>query len=443
MLIELQKIFVLDTNVILHDSRCIEDFAEHDVMIPITVLEELDRFKRGNEDIHFQARRFLRTLDSMVGSLVSEDGVPRGPGLGQLRVVWTPDLDERVKNAFIHDTPDHRILGTALTLQRNFSDRKVVLVSKDINLRMKAKSVGLIAEDYEADKLSSVDGLYKGKRVIDGVESDEMKCFLGHRPSVASMEVPKINNPVPNENFIYRNGSRSLLLHYSGEEDVYRVIPKRAAYGIKPRNAEQHFALNALLDDEIKLVTLSGRAGTGKTLLALASALEAHQRYEQILLARPIVPLSNRDLGYLPGDIDAKLEPYMQPLFDNLKVIRNQFRGAEKKLEVIDRMLHDESLLITPLSYIRGRSLQSTYFIIDEAQNLTPLEVKTVITRAAEGTKIVLTGDMNQIAQPYLDSLSNGLSYLIDRMVGQSIYAHVTLEKGERSALADLASDLL
>ncbi|OUX52638.1 MAG: ribonuclease [Rhodopirellula sp. TMED283] len=443
MLIELQKIFVLDTNVILHDSRCIEDFAEHDVMIPITVLEELDRFKRGNEDIHFQARRFLRTLDSMVGSLVSEDGVPRGPGLGQLRVVWTPDLDERVKNAFIHDTPDHRILGTALTLQRNFSDRKVVLVSKDINLRMKAKSVGLIAEDYEADKLSSVDGLYKGKRVIDGVESDEMKCFLGHRPSVASMEVPKINNPVPNENFIYRNGSRSLLLHYSGEEDVYRVIPKRAAYGIKPRNAEQHFALNALLDDEIKLVTLSGRAGTGKTLLALASALEAHQRYEQILLARPIVPLSNRDLGYLPGDIDAKLEPYMQPLFDNLKVIRNQFRGAEKKLEVIDRMLHDESLLITPLSYIRGRSLQSTYFIIDEAQNLTPLEVKTVITRAAEGTKIVLTGDMNQIDQPYLDSLSNGLSYLIDRMVGQSIYAHVTLEKGERSALADLASDLL
>ena len=233
------------------------------------------------------------------------------------------------------------------------------------------------------------------------------------------------------------------MLHYSGEEDVYRVIPKRAAYGIKPRNAEQHFALNALLDDEIKLVTLSGRAGTGKTLLALASALEAHQRYEQILLARPIVPLSNRDLGYLPGDIDAKLEPYMQPLFDNLKVIRNQFRGAEKKLEVIDRMLHDESLLITPLSYIRGRSLQSTYFIIDEAQNLTPLEVKTVITRAAEGTKIVLTGDMNQIDQPYLDSLSNGLSYLIDRMVGQSIYAHVTLEKGERSALADLASDLL
>ncbi|MGC6444195.1 MAG: PhoH family protein [Rubripirellula sp.] len=438
-----KKIFVLDTNVILHDSRCIEDFAEHDVMIPITVLEELDRFKRGNEDIHFQARRFLRTLDAMVGSLVSDEGVSRGPDLGQLRVVWTPDLDERVRKAFISDAPDHRILGTALTLQREHRDRMVVLVSKDINLRMKAKSVGLIAEDYEADKLSSVDGLYKGKRTIDGVTSDEIKAFSGHRDSVPADEVARIDDPVPNENFIYRNGSRSLLLHYCGVDNQFRQIPKHSAYGIKPRNAEQHFALNALLDDQIKLVTLAGRAGTGKTLLALASALESHQRYEQILLARPIVPLSNRDLGYLPGDVNAKLEPYMQPLFDNLKVIRNQFRGSEKKQEAIDRMLEEDRLLITPLSYIRGRSLQSTYFIIDEAQNLTPHEVKTVITRAAEGTKIVLTGDMNQIDQPYLDALSNGLSYLIDRMVGQSIYAHVTLEKGERSALADLASDLL
>ena len=437
------KIFVLDTNVILHDSRCIENFAEHDVMIPITVLEELDRFKRGSEDIHFQARQFLRTLDSMVGSLVSDEGVSRGPGLGLLRVVWTPDLDERVRKAFLSDAPDHRILGTALTLQNQYPDRNVVLVSKDINLRMKAKSVGLVSEDYEADKLTSVDGLYNGKRVIDGVTSEEMKCFLGRRKSIDASEIPRIQDPIPNENFIYRNGSRSLLLKYSGEDNQYCVIPKHQAYGIRPRNAEQHFALNVLLDTEIPLVTISGRAGTGKTLLALASALESQHRYEQILLARPIVPLSNRDLGFLPGDIDAKLEPYMQPLFDNLKVIRNQFQAAEKKLDAIDRMLQEERLLITPLSYIRGRSLQSTYFIVDEAQNLTPHEVKTVITRAAEGTKIVLTGDMNQIDQPYLDSLSNGLSYLVDRMVGQNLYAHVTLEKGERSALADLASELL
>ena len=437
------KIFVLDTNVILHDSRCIEDFAEHDVMIPITVLEELDQFKRGSEDIHFQARRFLRALDSIVGSLVSDEGVPRGVGLGMLRVVWTPDLDDRVKKAFIHDTADNRILGTALSLQKQNPDRKVVLVSKDINLRMKARSVGLIAEDYEADKLASVDALYTGKRVIEGVTSEEMKCFMGQRDSVCSSSVLRIQDPVPNENFIYRNGTRSLLLQYQGDADEFRVIQKHSAYGIQPRNAEQHFALNALLDDRVKLVTLSGRAGTGKTLLALASALEAHHRYEQILLARPIVPLSNRDLGYLPGDVNAKLEPYMQPLFDNLKVIRNQFRPSEKKQETIDRLLREERLLITPLSYIRGRSLQSTFFIIDEAQNLTPHEVKTVITRAAAGTKIVLTGDMHQIDQPYLDSLSNGLSYLIDRMVGQSIYSHVTLEKGERSALADLASELL
>lgn len=266
---------------------------------------------------------------------------------------------------------------------------------------------------------------------------------MGQRDSVCSSSVLRIQDPVPNENFIYRNGTRSLLLQYQGDADEFRVIQKHSAYGIQPRNAEQHFALNALLDDRVKLVTLSGRAGTGKTLLALASALEAHHRYEQILLARPIVPLSNRDLGYLPGDVNAKLEPYMQPLFDNLKVIRNQFRPSEKKQETIDRLLREERLLITPLSYIRGRSLQSTFFIIDEAQNLTPHEVKTVITRAAAGTKIVLTGDMHQIDQPYLDSLSNGLSYLIDRMVGQSIYSHVTLEKGERSPLADLASELL
>ena len=301
-------------------------------MIPITVLEELDRFKRGSEDIHFQARQFLRTLDSMVGSLVSDEGVSRGPGLGLLRVVWTPDLDERVRKAFLSDAPDHRILGTALTLQNQHPDRNVVLVSKDINLRMKAKSVGLVSEDYEADKLTSVDGLYNGKRVIDGVTSEEMKCFLGRRKSIDASEISRIQDPIPNENFIYRNGSRSLLLKYSGEDNQYCVIPKHQAYGIRPRNAEQHFALNVLLDTEIPLVTISGRAGTGKTLLALASALESQHRYEQILLARPIVPLSNRDLGFLPGDIDAKLEPYMQPLFDNLKVIRNQFQAAEKKI---------------------------------------------------------------------------------------------------------------
>jgi PhoH-like ATPase len=308
---------------------------------------------------------------------------------------------------------------------------------------MKAKSVGLIAEDYEADKLDSVDELYKGKRVIDGVQSEEIKLFSGHHGFVPKDQVPSISSPIANENFIFRNGSRSLLLTYSGQDRTFQSLPKLSAYGIRPRNAEQTFALHALMDDNVKLVTLAGKAGTGKTLLALAAALETRSKYQQILLARPIVPLSNRDLGFLPGDIKAKLDPYMQPLFDNLNVIRHQFRSTEKKSEVINKMLEEERLVITPLSYIRGRSLQNMYFIIDEAQNLTPHEVKTIITRAAEGTKIVLTGDMNQIDQPYLDALSNGLSYLINRMVGQHIYAHVTLEKGERSALADLASELL
>jgi PhoH-like ATPase len=437
------KVFVLDTNVVLHDARCIEDFADNEIAIPITVLEELDKFKRGNEDIHFQARKFLRTLDSLTGPLLSEQGVPRGDGLGNIRVVWTQQMDEQIKAAFMRDASDHRILNTAVQLQKEKKTRKIVLVSKDINLRMKAKSVGLIAEDYEADKLKSFDELYTGKRVIEGVQSEEISLFDGRRSVVPENQITSIEAPIANENFIFRNGSRSLLLTYSGQDKSFQNTRRISAYGIQPRNAEQTFALRALMDDDIRLVTLAGKAGTGKTLLALAAALETRSRYEQVLLARPIVPLSNRDLGFLPGDIQAKLDPYMQPLFDNLNVIRHQFRGSEKKAEAIRKMLDEDRLIITPLSYIRGRSLQKTYFIVDEAQNLTPHEVKTIITRAAEGTKIVLTGDLNQIDQPYLDALSNGLSHLIDRMVGQTIYAHMTLEKGERSPLADLASELL
>ena len=437
------KVFVLDTNVVLHDARCIEDFADNDVAIPITVLEELDKFKRGNQDIHFQAREFMRALDSLTGALLSEKGVSRGPGLGNIRVVWTPRMDEQIKAAFMRDAPDHRILNTAIQLQKENPSRKIVLVSKDINLRMKAKSVGLVAEDYEADKLDSFDELYTGKRVIEGVQSEEISLFSGRSGVVDEEHVTSIESPVANENFIFRNGSRSVLLTYCGRDKTFQRTKKVSAYGIQPRNAEQTFALRALMDDNVKLVTLAGKAGTGKTLLALAAALETSSRYQQILLARPVVPLSNRDLGYLPGDVQAKLDPYMQPLFDNLNVIRHQFRGSEKKAEAIQKMLDEDRLLITPLAYIRGRSLQKMFFIVDEAQNLTPHEVKTIITRAAEGTKIVFTGDLNQIDQPYLDALSNGLSHLINRMVGQPIYAHVTLEKGERSPLADLASELL
>jgi len=437
------KIFVLDTKVILHDSGCIRNFAEHDIAIPITVLEELDQFKRGNEDINFQAREFLRRLDDLTGDALSESGSSLGDDMGSIRIVLGGELDSRLKASFYQDTPDHRILNTALVLQKREHSRPVVLISKDTNLRMKAKSLGLPSQDYTTDKIESFDKLYTGKRIITHAASETISLFYENSGFVPADSVECVTNPLPNENFILRNGSKSVLATYRAPERQLVRVEKVTTYGISPRNAEQSFALKALTNDDIRLVTLVGAAGTGKTLLALAAALECRQRYRQILLARPVVPLSNRDLGFLPGDIAAKLDPYMQPLYDNLAVIRHQFSDNDPHAQRINDMRENEKLLITPLAYIRGRSLQKIFFIIDEAQNLTPHEVKTIITRAGEGTKIVLTGDIKQIDQPYLDSLSNGLSYLINRMKGQPIFAHITLEKGERSALADLASELL
>ena len=439
------KIFVLDTNVILHDANCISKFGKSDLVIPITVLEELDKFKRGNENIHFQAREFVRRLDAVTGPLLSEHGASRGEELGNIRVMLGGPVDSRFKDAFLADVADHRILQCALRVQEEVAgtDNQVIVVSKDMNLRLKARSLGLTSEGYTADQVDNLDKLYSGQRVVPEIPTDSIDQFFENSGFVKEDQVPQIEEPVANENFVLRNGSKSALATYHVESNSFRRVEKPVAYGITPRNSEQSFALNALLNDDIKLITLAGKAGTGKTLLALAAALESRSRYRQILLARPVVPLSNKDLGYLPGDIHAKLDPYMQPLFDNLNVIRHQYNDSDPKAQKIREMLENEKLVITPLSYIRGRSLQRMFFIVDEAQNLTPHEVKTIITRAGEGTKIVFTGDMHQIDQPYLDKLSNGLSHLVNRMVGQPLYAHITLEKGERSALADLASDLL
>jgi PhoH-like ATPase len=437
------KLFVLDTNVILHDSGCIRNFEENDVAIPITVLEELDQFKRGNEDIHFQAREFLRRIDALTGDVLSAAGSPLGAGLGSIRVVLGGAAKDRLHESFLQDTPDHRILRTALALQQELAPRPVILVSKDTNLRMKAKSLGLRAQDYTSDKVKGSDKLYTGRRTIEGIASEVIDHLYANGGVLPAEHLPLEQPPLANENFVLRNGSKSALATFRRSDGAFHRVEKQTCYGITPRNAEQSFALKALTDDDIKLVTLSGTAGTGKTLLALAAALECRQKYRQILLARPVVPLSNRDLGFLPGDIADKLDPYMQPLYDNLTVIRHQCGEDTQAAKRIQDMRDSEKLMITPLAYIRGRSLQRMFFIVDEAQNLTPHEVKTIITRAGEGTKIVFTGDVAQIDQPYLDALSNGLSYLIHRMTGQPLYAHVTLEKGERSALADLASELL
>jgi PhoH-like ATPase len=433
------RLFVLDTNVILHDARCIFSFEEHDVAIPITVLEELDRFKKGNGDIHAQARQFLRVLDELSGDVLSVKGVPLGEGLGSFRVIIGLDTD-RLRKTFLADTADHRILSTTLALTELEVDRAVVLVTKDTNLRMKARAIGLTSQNYSTDKVKDFDNLYTGKRLVSGVSSELVSAFYEAKNYVAEDVVDVITQPINNENFVIRNGSKSVLATYSRADHGFRRVNNGPCMGITPRNAEQAFALQALTNDDVKLVTLAGRAGCGKTLLSLASALDARNRYRQILLARPIVPLSNRDLGFLPGDVDAKLDPYMQPLYDNLTVLRHENPGLQEELK---EMMADKRIEIAPLAYIRGRSLQRTFFIVDEAQNLTPHEVKTIITRAGEGTKIILTGDIQQIDHPYLDSMSNGLTYVINRMKGQEMYSHVTLERGVRSELAEVASTLL
>ena len=434
-----KKIFVLDTNVVLHDATCIQNFEDNEVVIPISALEELDQFKRGNEQIHYNAREFLRLLDEL--SIDSNSNELNQPG-GKIKVVvnhnWHPDVEKTFKE----DCPDHRIINCAFKLHEENLDKQLVLVSKDTNMRLKARSLGLMAEDYTTDTIEDVNHIYPGNRLIENVSSEEIDMIY-NADGVDFKNLESIQKPVPNENYILRNGQKSVLAYFDPFEKEITQINNLNAYGITPRNAEQSFALNMLLDERIQLVTLSGKAGTGKTLLALACALEKRKRFRKIFLARPIVPLSNKDLGFLPGDIHSKLDPYMQPLFDNLSVIRHQFKSNQKRAQRINEMLEEEKLLITPLAYIRGRSLQKSFFIVDEAQNLTPHEIKTIITRAGEGTKVVFTGDIHQIDHPYLDKKSNGLTYLISRMKGQSVFAHITLEKGERSDLAELASNLL
>jgi PhoH-like ATPase len=432
-----QKIFVLDTSVILYNHSAIYSFDDNDVAIPITVLEELD-----NDTKNFEAREFIREMDRLSGNFNLTEWLPMGKKLGRFKVVMNTRLQGLDAVRILgEDKGDHRIINSALALAEEHKDCKVILVTKDINLRLKAKSLNLNAEDFETGKIKDVDSLYSGKSVFHGVNVGVIEQIYSEgfcRPEDIMNDAPIFNHY-----YILKNGKHSVLAWYNPASGMIERVEKTAAYGIRPRNAEQIFALHALMNPEIKLVTLQGVAGTGKTLLALSGALEQKREFRQIYLARPIVPLSNKDIGYLPGDIKSKLNPYMEPLWDNLKMIQNQWDETDREYKKITEMVDSEKLMITPLAYIRGRSLSNIYFIVDEAQNLTPHEVKTIITRAGENTKIVFTGDIFQIDTPYLDTQSNGLSYLIDKIKNNRLYAHITLEKGERSELANLANELL
>lgn len=441
------KIFVLDTSVILYNHNAIHVFQEHDIAIPISVLEELDTFKKGNDTKNFEAREFIRILDSYAQGSTFNDWIPiKGKGKGKFKVVLEEqlkkDLFPNAITTFGVDKADHRILNVAITLSKEFPDRKVVLVSKDINLRIKAKSLQIEAEDFETGKVRDVSRLYTGSIVVNDVSS-ELIDKIYKEGFCSTKDLPKGIEHIANQYYLIKNEKTSVLAFYNQVQNRIERIERKDAYGVRARNVEQVFAIHALLNPEVKLVTLQGVAGTGKTLLALAAAIEQRRNFHQIYLARPIVPLSNKDIGFLPGDIKSKLNPYMEPLYDNLKFIQSQYGESDKEGKKVAEMLDNEKLVIQPLAYIRGRSLSNVFFIVDESQNLTPHEIKTIITRAGDNTKIVFTGDIFQIDTPYLDTESNGLSYLIDKIHSHPLHAHISLEKGERSDLANLANELL
>ncbi|MGL5787592.1 MAG: PhoH family protein [Bacteroidales bacterium] len=438
-----KKNFVLDTNVILHDYSCLEKFQENDIYLPIIVMEELDKFKKGNDEINFNAREFIRNMDTSTDDNLFKKGASLGEGRGRLFVYVSKGMEPEVSQAFQGVTPDNRILSATLEIAKKHPDEKTVLVSKDINLRMKARALGILAEDYINDKVKNIDVFAEAQKVYSDFDPDLIDKFYASKSGLNPEDLPFFKELVPNECFVMQSTRASALARYNPFTHKIEHVNKGRFYGIEPRNAEQTFAFEVLMDPNVQLVGMTGKAGTGKTLLALAAALEQSGDYKQILLARPIVALANKDLGFLPGDEKQKVAPYMQPLYDNLTVIKHQFNPYSNEVKRISEMEQGGQLVIEALAYIRGRSLSETFFIIDEAQNLTPHEIKTIITRAGEGTKVVFTGDIQQIDSPYLDSQSNGLAYMIDKMRGQKIFAHVNLVKGERSELSELAATIL
>ena len=388
----------------------------------------------------------MRSIDKLTdGKLFGKDGVPLGKNRGNIKIEPNHPFPDELKDLFKDDTQDHRILATALWVRDNHPGRFTALVTKDINLRMKAKAVGMEAQDYLTDRVEEarIENAQKELQVIDDMPSDILQKLAYGPEGAVDWEDLFRTEPAPNQLYKFTWSGETICARYDAQRGRVTAVRKKEAYGIRPRNDEQRFALDACLNPEIQLVSLTGGAGTGKTLIALAAALEQARDYDQIILSRPTVILGNQEIGFLPGDEKTKMSPFLQPLMDNLGVIKSQFRPSSKEALKLDGFLKDEKLLITPLAYIRGRSLGKAFFIIDEAQNLTPHEVKTIITRAGEGTKMVFTGDIFQIDQPYLDQWSNGLTHLGEKMAGQRLFQHVFLRKGERSELSEIAAKLL
>jgi PhoH-like ATPase len=442
----LKKNFVLDTNVLLHDPRSIFGFADNDVVVPIYVIEEIDNFKRDLSTLGRNARQVSRYLDEFRVQGKLAEGVPLAPDKGRIRVLLA---DRKLPHgAGESRTTDDKILGVALDLLEREKATPTVFVTKDTNLRIRADALGLHAEDYDVEGLKAIDELWSGVAEID-VSAEQVNDFYANGSIPQPPDTPEA--PPPNAFVVLRdrtNPQHSAVGKYSAAKQAFVQLikaPKDGVWGIRPRNKEQSFALDLLLNDEVRLVTIVGKAGTGKTLLAIAAGLQKTMEdgvYQKLLVSRPIFPLG-RDIGYLPGSVEEKLNPWMQPIFDNVEYLMNLSRSEKKAGRGYHELLDLGILEIEPLTYIRGRSIPNQFIIVDEAQNLTPHEVKTIITRVGDGTKIVLTGDPYQIDNPYVDQTNNGLIHVVNRFRSERLAGHITMSKGERSPLAELAANLL
>jgi PhoH-like ATPase len=439
-----KKIYVLDTNVLLHDPNAIFSFQDNDLVIPFVVIEEVDGQKRRQDEVGRHARLVANQLDRLRGLGKLSEGVPMRGG-GSLRVQLKHESPQHLPEDLDPHKPDNQVIALTLQLKEEHPNTPVILVSKDINVRVKADALNLAAQDYETDKVVvNEDDLYSGMTTLE-VTPEEIDDFYK-----SSVFAPGNGHLFCNQfvHFKSLNGTNQTALgRFDAEkQQILALTPiKKEIWGIQPKNLGQRLALDILLDDRIALVTMTGRAGTGKTLLALAAGLHKvldQHRYRRLLVTRPVIPMG-KDVGFLPGDKDEKLRPWMQPIYDNLEYLMS---GMYKEQTAADMLRHiqDKGIFeIEALTYIRGRSIPQQFIIVDEAQNLTPHEVKTIVSRAGEGTKIVLTGDPNQIDHPYLDFRSNGLCYAVEKFKGNPIAGHVTLTKGQRSELAELAAQLL